>query len=204
MIFIRFAAHVKHRASGLLCVLMLLTSSAFAEMESDKPTDPFDYSYCGGKPMYPVIGYNFATACGPRNQIALGRRGLLMWLFPDKDGKTIWHRGSRSLSETELKHLMLLAEVTQFSDATVKSQGPVLYDMGIDFSGRPYMRLHAAFTDAYTPANELFRALLSLVPDTALLPDCDKSTEDFSPTLNPNKRLTHTSGLPEEHAAVVH
>lgn len=195
-------ARIKRVGWGLACLLMA-TTPAFADADSAKPRDPFDYSYCGGLPMYPVIGYNFATSCGPRNQVALGRRGLLMWLFPDRDGNKILHQGSRTLSEAELDRLSLLAEVAQFSDTTVKSLGPVLYDMGIDFSGRPYMRMRAALTDAYTPANELFRAMLSLVPDQALLPDCGNEIVDFSPTLKPAERLVHSSGGSKD-APIVH
>lgn len=192
---------MKRVGRGLACFLFM-TGVALADVESAKPRDPFDYSYCGGQPMYPVIGYNFATSCGPRNQVALGRRGLLMWLFPDKEGNAILHQGSRKLSEAELKRLSLLAEVAQFSDTTIKSQGPVLYDMGIDFSGRPYMRMRAAFTDAYTPANELFRALLSLVPDQALLPDCDNKIVDFNPTLKSSERFARSSGSTKNESII--
>ena len=78
------------RLRGLAVLGMMVTGTAWSAGASAgqpsitpaAPIDPFDYSYCGGKPVYPVIGFNFATACGPRNQIGLGRRGHLMWLFP--------------------------------------------------------------------------------------------------------------------------
>lgn len=155
------------------------------------PIDPFDYSYCGGKPVYPVIGYNFATSCGPRNQVALGRRGSLMWSFPSPDNTTVLHRGKRLLTTDELKRLSLLAEVAQLADPTVAPGGPVIYDLGIDFQGRPYKHVHTSFTDSYTPANELLRAMLVLVADTPVLPACAEVVKDFNPSLLPSERRAH-------------
>jgi hypothetical protein len=152
------------------------------------PVDPFDYSYCGGKPVYPVIGFNFATACGPRNQMGLGRRGHLMWLVPPRRAGEAPSRGKRLLSEEELKHLSLLAEVVQLADPPVATVGQVMYDLGVDFQGRPYKRAHAPVSDAYTPANALFQALLALVPDAPVLPECAGERRDFSPTLPTEER----------------
>jgi hypothetical protein len=161
---------------------------AAEDMPVNAPIDPFDYSYCGGKPVYPVIGYNFSSYCGPRNQVALGRRGSLMWLFPAADGRTVLYKGVRKLSDDELKRLSLLAEVAQLADPTIVGGGPVIYDLGIDFQGRSYKRMHTSFTDVYTPANELFRAMLALVPDQPLLPACAETVKDFNPTLPPVER----------------
>jgi hypothetical protein len=153
-----------------------------------RPIDPFDYSYCGGQPVYPVVGVNFSTFCGPRNQVALGRRGTLMWTFPALDGRSAHAQGQRLLSAPELKRLSLLAEVAQFADATVTERDGVNFFMGIDFQGRPYKRLHAVQTADYTPANELFRALLSLVPDQPLMPACAQTARYYDPTLLPAAR----------------
>jgi hypothetical protein len=153
-----------------------------------RPIDPFDYSYCGGQPVYPVIGINFATYCGPRNQVALGRRGELMWTFPTADGQSAHAQGRRKLSERELKRLSLLAEVAQFSDLTMTDAAGVNYQMGVDFQGRPYKRLHAVLTGSYTPANELFRAMLALVPDPPLMPACAHTVRYYDPTALPGKR----------------
>jgi hypothetical protein len=166
------------------------TATAESSAPATPPIDPFDYSYCGGQPVYPVIGYNFATFCGPRNQVALGRRGNLMWLFPAADGRTARHQGARQLSEEELKRLSLLAEVAQLADPTTVNGGPVIYDLGIDFQGRSYKRIHTTFTDAYTSANKLVRAMLALVPDQPLLPGCAEAEKDFNPTLPPAERRT--------------
>ena len=184
--------------------MLALTAAggALAGTVPDKPADPFDYSYCGGKPVYPVIGYNFATVCGPRNQIAVGRRGQLMWLFPSTDGKTVLHHGVRQLSVEELKRISLLAEVTQLADSADGAGGPVMYDLGINFSGRPNKREHAAFTERYTPANELFRTLLNLVPDAPQLPDCAEAATDFDPTLTPAQRHLDPQPVPDRHASI--
>lgn len=182
---------VCRKGLGLIGLACVLGSGVAAEpVPLASPIDPFDYSYCGGKPVYPVIGYNFATVCGPRNQVALGRRGSLMWLFPAADGQTVLHQGKRKLSTEELKRLSLLAEVAQFADPTIVRGGPVVYDLGIDFQGRSYKRIHTVFNDTYTPANELFRAMLALVFDQPLLPECPDAGKDFNPTLLPADRGT--------------
>jgi hypothetical protein len=92
------------------------------------------------------------------------------------------------LTEAELKRLSLLAEVAQFADATYSDATGMNYQMGIDFQGRPYKRLHAVLTDGYTPANELLRAMLGLVPDQPLLPACAQTAKYYNPTLLPADR----------------
>lgn len=153
------------------------------------PVDPFDYSYCGGKPVYPVIGINFATACGPRNQIGLGRRGHLMWLFPPQRAGDNPVRGKQLLTEIQLKRLSLLAEVVQIADPAPAAPGTMIYSLGINFQGRPDKRLRAPVSDAYTPANVLFQEMLNLVPDVPLLPVCEGASHDFDPTLHPAARV---------------
>jgi len=173
---------------SVVSLSILIACSAAAEDRPPAPADPFDYSYCGGQPVYPVIGINFATYCGPRNQIALGRRGKLMWIFPGLDGRAAHAQGNRMLSQDELKRLSLYAEAAQFADSIPGPPGAMNYQMGIDFQGRPYKRLHAVMSDRYTPANTLFRAMLSMVPDLPLLPDCADGAVYFEPTLLPGER----------------
>jgi hypothetical protein len=182
---------------GLAVLGMLITSTVWAAglpasqaaSLASAPIDPFDYSYCGGKPVYPVIGINFATACGPRNQIGLGRRGLLMWLFPPRHAGDSPLRGKRQLTEEELKRLSLLAEVVQIADPPPAAPGAAIYSLGVNFQGRPDKRVHAPMSDAYTPANALFQAMLALVPDAPQLPACDGALRDFEPTLLPAERV---------------
>jgi hypothetical protein len=170
-------------------LLALLGGRAQAmDTAGSAPIDPFDYSYCGGKPVYPVIGFNFATACGPRNQIGLGRRGHLMWLIPPRAAGEAPQYGKRKLSDEELARLSLLAEVVQLADPPPAALGRVMYDLGVDFQGRPYKRVHAPVSDAYTPANALFQALLTLVPHAPVLPECGGEPRDFNPTLAPDER----------------
>jgi hypothetical protein len=152
------------------------------------PPDPFDYSYCGGKPVYPVIGFNFSTFCGPRNQIALGRRGRLMWLFPSDNGAQVQARGARQLSEAELAQLTLLAEVAHLAGEPRAAKGPVRYEMGIDFSGRGYRRVKGVVSNDGTSAMALFEAMRTLVPDAPLLPECREAVSDFQPTRLPAER----------------
>jgi len=169
------------------CLFPLATMAG--EVPDTPPPDPFDYSYCGGKPMYPVIGFNFSTACGPRNQIALGRRGRLMWLFPTTDGQ-LHARGERQLNGEELAKLNLLAQAAQLAGAPEKRHGRVLYDMGINFSGQANKRAHGALDTAREPdsVQTLFAAMQRLVPDQPLLPDCPNPLSDFSPTRLPEDR----------------
>lgn len=152
------------------------------------PADPFDYNYCGGVPVYPVIGISFSTYCGPRNQVALGRYGTLMWLFPAADGNGVLHQGRRKLTEKELKHLSLLAEVAQLADPVPPQPGAVNYRLGINFSGRATKQMHAVKDERYTPANKLFEAMLGLVPDRPLLPGCASAAGFFDPNLLPAER----------------
>lgn len=182
------------RLRGFVMLATMMTGTAWADgapagQPSVTPIDPFDYSYCGGKPVYPVIGYNFASACGPRNQIGLGRRGHLMWLFPPRRAGDSPVRGKRLLSETELKRLSLLAEVVQLADPAPAAPGAVIYSLGINFQGRPDKRMRTPVSDAYTPANALFQTMLALVPDAPLLPACEGALRDFDPTLLPAERI---------------
>lgn len=178
----------------LSCVVAFLLGpfTVLAEEAAETPpSDPFDYSYCGGKPMYPVVGFNFSTFCGPRNQIALGRRGRIMWLFPTPDGR-VHARGERQLSVKELAELKLLAQAAQLAGAPTSTGGQVLYDMGINFSGQANMRAHGALgnsTDADS-VQALFDGMQELVPDKPLLPGCTNTAKDFSPTLLPKNRQT--------------
>ena len=185
------------RMRGLAVLVMLFANTAWAagapagqpSTMPSAPIDPFDYSYCGGKPVYPVIGINFATACGPRNQIGLGRRGHLMWLFPPRHEGDAPVRGKQLLTEAELKRLSLLAEVVQIADPAPAAPGAVIYNLGINFQGRPDKRMRTPVSDSYTPANALFQAMLKLVPDAPLLPACEGALRDFDPTLHPAERV---------------
>jgi len=185
------------RLQGLAVLGMMVTGTAWAAGASAgqlsiapvAPIDPFDYSYCGGKPVYPVIGFNFSTACGPRNQIGLGRRGHLMWLFPPQREGDSPVRGKRLLTDIELKRLSLLAEVVQIADSAPAAPGAVIYSLGVNFQGRPDKRMRTPLSDAYTPANALFQAMLKLAPDAALLPACEGVLRDFDPTLHPAERV---------------
>lgn len=179
--------------AALVLLLMVETGVAQEHAPVAAPIDPFDYSYCGGKPVYPVIGINFSTACGPRNQIAVGRRGKLMWLFPTEGGDGVHRRGVRQLSEAELARVTLLAEVAQLAPPPAFRAHPLVYDLGIDFAGRPYRRLHGSAATPLASANVLIETLRSLVPDAPLLPACDRQPDDFNPTLIPRERQTGVS-----------
>ena len=71
--------------SVVLACVCSVWGTAIAAPKEDKPIDPFDYNFCGGERVYPIVGVNISTACGPRNQIALGRRGKIMWFFPGSE-----------------------------------------------------------------------------------------------------------------------
>jgi len=179
------------RARSLLvgaAVLAAFSGRAQAmELTGNVPIDPFDYSYCGGKPVYPVIGFNFATWCGPRNQIGLGRRGRLMWLFPTADDQ-LHASGNRLLTEDVLAELLLLAEAAQLAAPPVAAQGAVRYDLGINFTGRREKHAHGVLYASSDSVQALFDALKRLVPDQPLLPVCAEAPPDFSPTRLPQVR----------------
>jgi len=182
-----------HRIRNWFCLIgvISLVLSAAPTMASESTSlssrDPFDYSYCGGKPMYPVIGFNFGTFCGPRNQIALGRRGLLMWSFPTPEGN-VHARGQRQLSPAQLDRITLLAEAAQLAGTPAVVDGPVVYDLGINFSGRPYKRVHGALHRRKDSVQILFDAMQQMVPVTPLLPNCENAPPDFNPTKVPAER----------------
>jgi hypothetical protein len=179
----------RHRnpASWLWCLATVIAADA-AAAEPAAAIDPWDYNYCGGKPVYPEIGYTFATLCGPRNQVALGRRGRLMWSFPSESDPGNGERGSRQLTAEELNRLSLLAEVVQLADPPAPAPGAVVYQLGINFPGRPSKRLHAARDDRYTPAGALAGTLLDLVPVRPDLPDCGGPAVFFDPVQLPGSR----------------
>jgi len=175
------------------CIASLLAVSyMIAEANDDgeaPPADPFDYSYCGGKPMYPVIGLNFSTACGPRNQVALGRRGRLMWLYPKSEGQ-VHSQGERQLSRVELADLVFLAQAAQLAGTPVPRHGRVMYDLGINFSGQANKRAHGSLEARDQPdaVQALSAAMRKLIPEQPLLPDCAIVSGDFSPTELPRLR----------------
>lgn len=159
----------------------------------ERPADPFDYNFCGGERVYPVVGVNFSTACGPRNQVALGRRGKLMWLYPGADEAST-RRGQVQLDEATLVRLSLLAEVTTVAESAQPVAARVMYKLGINFSARAPKYVHAAYSPAYTPARRLMDELLALVPDKPSLPDCPGYGGVFDPTLTgPARRGAHAA-----------
>ena len=168
----------------LMCALVTVAHS-----ESETPTDPFDYNFCGGERVYPIVGVNFSTACGPRNQVALGRRGKLMWFFPGTDD-TQSYKGQYKLSKEQLAKLSTMAEVAKITDNPEPQPYRILYKMGINFSGRQPKYIYSAFTDEYTPSNELLKMMLSMIPmtDQANLPECGLTLSVFDPTLNSQER----------------
>jgi len=176
------------RLIGLASLLVVCATSSASEPTPMQARDPFDYSYCGGKPMYPVIGFNFGTFCGPRNQIALGRRGLLMWSFPTSDGR-VHARGRRQLTTAELDRLTLLAEAAQLAGPPAAVDGPVVYDLGVNFSGRPYKRAHGALKAESNSIQQLFDAMQAMINARPLLPTCADAPRDFAPTQLPTDRV---------------
>jgi len=175
--------------AGVVVGLLALSPAQAGDSVDNPPTDPFDYGYCGGKPMYPVIGLNFSTACGPRNQIALGRRGRLMWLYPSAD-ETVRSRGERQLSQAELARLVFLAQAAQLAGRPPTGPARVQYDVGINFSGQANRKAHGSLDVSGDPdaIQALSAALRGLVPHEPLLPDCAVAIGDFSPTLLPRDR----------------
>lgn len=158
-------------------------------LTKEGPIDPFDYNFCGGERVYPIVGVNISTACGPRNQVALGRRGKLMWFFPgDKTQKS--YKGEMKLSKEQLAKLSIMAEVAKITDSITPVPSKLIYKMGINFSGRQPKYIYSVFDETYTPSNTLLREILSLVPKTEKphFPDCGRTLTVFDPTQHQNDR----------------
>jgi len=181
----------RHSLSAALGIVLTLAAFNAAGAGKEKPADPFDFNFCGGERVYPIIGINISTACGPRNQIALGRRGKLMWLFPGVDAAST-HRGTILLDDASLLRLSLLAEVASITKAPTPAEAQVMYKLGINFSARAPKYVHASYSSAYNPANRLVQAMLALVPVSPRLPDCPGYAGIFDPTLHePARRQAH-------------
>ena len=179
------------RFFGFAATALLLggiCTNIVAAENKEKPTDPFDYNFCGGERVYPIVGVNIATACGPRNQIALGRRGKISWIFP-AHGSDPEAKGSYLLGKKQLAELSLLAEVVMVADAQPPEPGRVIYKMGINFSARKPAYVYAPVNERYTPANKLLQAMLKNIPDKPRLPECQNALPLFDPTMRMEERL---------------
>jgi hypothetical protein len=172
------------RAPRLMSLILLLTVS-LTTFASGKPKDPFDYNFCGGERVYPIVGIEFSTICGPRNMVALGRRGKVMWFFPSVDGKMEnSKKGQFKLTEMQLLRFSLLAEVTQISPPAKPIPAKVQYKLGVNFSGRPFSAVHTGLTEKYLPSSQLLKAVLEVIPDKPELPDCGQPLRVFDPILS--------------------
>lgn len=168
-----------------LMSLILLLMISVATFASEKQKDPFDYNFCGGERVYPIVGVEFSTVCGPRNMVALGRRGKVMWFFPSADGKMEnSKKGQFKLSDTQLLRFNLLAEVTQVSPPAEPVPAKVQYKLGVNFSGRPFSTVHTGLTDQYLPSSQLLKAILEIIPDKPHLPDCGGPLRVFDPIMS--------------------
>ncbi len=190
-----------------LALLFWLPSAALPQGPvSANPADAtVDFAFCGGVPEYPVIGVNFATFCGPRNQIALGRRGQLMWSFPEVDSQRVRHQGVRKLAEEELAELQMLAEAAQVAAPPLPVAGTVRYDLGISFVGRPIQQADGALVPDGSSAMALIDALRRLTPAAPLLPDCRDAPPEvaFDPTRLPAERHAALATTPRHPARAV-
>lgn len=172
-----------------LILLLMVSVTTFA---SGKPNDPFDYNFCGGERVYPIVGVEFSTICGPRNMVALGRRGKVMWFFPSVDGRMEnSKKGQFMLNDMQLFRFSLLAEVTQVSPPAIPVPAKVQYKLGVNFSGRPFRSMHSGLTEKYLPSSQLLKAVLEVIPDKPELPDCDGPLRVFDPILTRAERERH-------------
>ena len=158
-------------------------------LDKEKPIDPFDYNFCGGERVYPIVGVNIATACGPRNQIALGRRGKIMWFFPGSENRKEY-KGRMKLSKEQLSKLSILAEVAKVTDSVEPVPSKIIYKMGINFSGRQPKYIYTIFDETYSPSNTLLKEMMRLVPASEIpyFPDCGNTLTVFDPTLHQQDR----------------
>lgn len=170
--------------------------------DAEKPIDPFDYNFCGGERVYPIVGVNISTACGPRNQIALGRRGKIMWFFPGDENRQ-QYKGNMKLSKEQLAKLSILAEVAKVTESVEPVPSRMIYKMGINFSGRQPKYIYSVFDNTYTPSNELLRMMMSLVPESEKphFPDCGSTLTVFDPTLHQDDRQKKLLELGLNHSA---
>ena len=175
--------------SLMYCILWAPVAIAAPETDKEKPIDPFDYNFCGGERVYPIVGVNISTACGPRNQFALGRRGKLMWFFPGGESRKEY-KGSIKLTDEQLAELSILAEVAKVADSREPVPGKLIYKMGINFSARQPKYIYTNYSDSYTPSNELLRSIMRLVPESEkpFFPDCGPTLTIFDPTLHQHER----------------
>ena len=174
--------------NSLVLTLLCTLWSNVSVSADDKPVNPYDYNFCGGERVYPIVGVNIATKCGPRNQIALGRRGKISWFFP-AHGLEPEKKGSYRLQDDQLAKLSLLAEVVMVSPSKQPEPNQVLYRMGINFSARKPTYVYAPLSDKYTPGNKLLQAMRSHIPDEPRLPDCQSVPALFDPTMRMSERL---------------
>lgn len=184
-------------------LLMGLPLSTFAQ----EPAATIDYGFCGGKPVYPVIGVHFATFCGPRNQISLGRRGQLMWSFPELDGLRVRHHGVRNLTEEELARLQMLTEAAYLASSPASAGDAARYALGIDIRGKPIRRMDGVLVSDGSSAMALVDALRKFTPATPLLPTCRNAPPPdvvFSPTLLPAERHAALAAAPRHSAMATH
>jgi len=160
-----------------------------AAADKDKSADPFDYNFCGGERVYPIVGVNISTSCGPRNQIALGRRGKIMWFFPGDENRE-HYKGQMKLSKEQLAKLSIIAEVAKVTDSVEPVPSKMIYKMGINFSGRQPKYIYTTFDETYSPSNELLRQMMSLVPASEIpyFPNCGEKLTVFDPTLHQQDR----------------
>lgn len=174
----------------IVMLLFMCGLIAAVQAQTETPIDPFDYNFCGGERVYPIVGVNFSTSCGPRNQVALGRRGKLMWFFPGTADGAQSYKGQYKLSKEQLARLSTMAEVAKMTDNPEPQPYRILYKMGINFSARQPKYIYAAYSDEYTPSNELMKLMLSMVPITEQpnLPNCGVTLSLFDPTLNIQQR----------------
>lgn len=181
---------MRTRITILISLLLLAALPVWAQKDSnDKPSDPFDPNFCGGERVYPRIGVNFGTVCGPRNTVTVGRRGLFEWFFDSMDNKKPL-QGKKMLTKKLLREITLMAEVAMITDPVPAQPEKIIYVMGFDFSGRNPKTFKTAFNSRQTPSNELLRKLLSLVPEGQKpdLPECGIRMI-FDPTLHHDDRL---------------
>jgi len=113
-----------------------------------------------------------------------------MWLFPAGPGRSRPYSGQYKLNKEQLFTLSTLAEVAKITANPRPKPHKVMYRMGINFSARLPKHIYSAVTKEYSPSNQLYEKMLSMVPDSdkPSLPECNKKLTLFDPTQNLNQR----------------